>query len=1229
MSDPDEYRDLADELEDDGFIVDDEPQAAPAPAPADPTPENTAAHPLAAPDTHSRDSPYQQLIRAHINVIVSALGGVDQETSLGKGAPPAYAYGHDALACLKDLKRWLRSADEKNGTYDVALACALAGVVANDLVVMLCQWDWQLSKKLPLKHPRLAEKIMLACLELLVLLTWPAVPKANALDQQKLQFDALNRAQLEYKLVMLHFNRGRTLKAVIRLALPAVSKPRWERDARENATIKLVVLLVRNLLATSQAPLTKTTANSKLAAPTAPSVREQDVGVLAVVAAFDANRVFQLLLTLALGLGSDFDKAIYAGPVLECVYLLTKDVEPALLTAPEVANREAPLTAAAAGALDLQRLLATEKAMKQRQQRQLLLRHGRFGTMLLVRTATASYVVLGQRALRDTRATLAQLDTAKRWKRALAFRYDSDEYTGDPRPVGAAAAAPLRQFVAGLLTSGGFNTVVEAVAGMALGDDVDEHERAALFCVLAWFFGFQRQQARASGGDFGAVGAGLSEVVFVLLVGFFRELFEGKRWSAVHAAMACFNQLLGLATELFNRPQLLDAAEVDRELAEGIVRKLFAQLEFLGLLVALPKTAAKHLPRYLALAIALVHGLLKGFEAFANEDITVYVRHKRKRRALPRATELDRDAENAVRDLIDGDSDGELDERAAELTRERQLDYEHTERRFFHPAVVTAHVEFLLRFRDLQPHEIKWCLTYFHRVFVRRKDWLALFRLDLMHVLHLLRGWAAPRLLVRAHVDEFIVYYMKKFKPAFAREPVAVELLFPRFEDDETAAFLSLGTVLRRPDKGTRPPKLAPELEFTRQWLLLEQVQCVVDVLKGQQRRAVVEDVAKQLLEMAPEVAVEPASRPCLRMAAKHHRLFISNGYLRVLVGLCGFEPPLLLEDRCQMRRLVTAAHLEECAGYVIEWLDRPSQVDPDRELSLFLRVRESDYDGYVGDVDSMGNEVGVMGDDGMGKGVMGNEVDGEFDTYDGLGPLGPLAYSQDARDLDELDRLELGIRGVARRKPKARKRAREVDAPRRRRRVAPLLSDDDAPVKLAEFIRDSDDDSDDEFYRREEQLRQMLALAGGIVSADQLAAFQKAWAAIGTRGEATADAVAQGMEKVVELAEAAGAADEVKDGELLEDVAEILEDMEDHDVAAEIVADVEAEVEGDRHRTNGLDDKRRPASPGSLPTTSPSPPMSITHSQTPEFGDSSDESDHTATQPTKRRRVVVASDDE
>ena len=48
--------------------------------------------------------------------------------------------GDDALACLRDLKKWLKFYDEKANRMDVARCLAEANIVTGDLLPILALW---------------------------------------------------------------------------------------------------------------------------------------------------------------------------------------------------------------------------------------------------------------------------------------------------------------------------------------------------------------------------------------------------------------------------------------------------------------------------------------------------------------------------------------------------------------------------------------------------------------------------------------------------------------------------------------------------------------------------------------------------------------------------------------------------------------------------------------------------------------------------------------------------------------------------------------------------------------------------------------------------------------------------------------------------------------------------------------------------------------------------------
>ena len=64
--------------------------------------------------------------------------------------------GDDALACLKDIKRWLKLFDEKTNSLDVARCLAESNLVKGDLLEILATWPEDATED------RLKSKIALA-----------------------------------------------------------------------------------------------------------------------------------------------------------------------------------------------------------------------------------------------------------------------------------------------------------------------------------------------------------------------------------------------------------------------------------------------------------------------------------------------------------------------------------------------------------------------------------------------------------------------------------------------------------------------------------------------------------------------------------------------------------------------------------------------------------------------------------------------------------------------------------------------------------------------------------------------------------------------------------------------------------------------------------------------------------------------------------------------------------
>lgn len=71
-----------------------------------------------------------------------------------------YVLGDDALACLKDLKKWLKLHDERANRLDVARCLAEANLVNGDLLQIVAAWP---EEEEATTDDRVKAKVALAC----------------------------------------------------------------------------------------------------------------------------------------------------------------------------------------------------------------------------------------------------------------------------------------------------------------------------------------------------------------------------------------------------------------------------------------------------------------------------------------------------------------------------------------------------------------------------------------------------------------------------------------------------------------------------------------------------------------------------------------------------------------------------------------------------------------------------------------------------------------------------------------------------------------------------------------------------------------------------------------------------------------------------------------------------------------------------------------------------------
>jgi replication fork protection complex subunit Tof1/Swi1 len=126
----------------------------------------------------------------------------------------------------------LKLYDEKANRLDVARCLAESNLVGGDLLQILAAWPENEHEN------RIKSKIALACLELLVPLTWPlANDKKEMTVNHHRHIPYLQIAQLAYKRSIINFDGARILHTAVRCALPSMAKDIGDRSTRDEGII--------------------------------------------------------------------------------------------------------------------------------------------------------------------------------------------------------------------------------------------------------------------------------------------------------------------------------------------------------------------------------------------------------------------------------------------------------------------------------------------------------------------------------------------------------------------------------------------------------------------------------------------------------------------------------------------------------------------------------------------------------------------------------------------------------------------------------------------------------------------------------------------------------------------------------------------------------------------------------------------------------------------------------
>lgn len=1026
-------------------------------------------------------------VRAHINSLVSALGGFSDEDD---GA--YYRLGDDALDVLRDIKKWIRFYDEKTNRMDVARCLADANLVNGDLIHIIALWTENCT------DDKYKSRIALACYEILAPLTWPIEKNKETMTvNHHRHIPVLELAQLKYKRDIINFDGAQLLHTAVRLALPSMAMPIGDRTQRDSGIIKLVLYFLRNMAMITAPPGLKFDGD------------ESQISRSATIDAFSYQDIFLTLLTLASNMGEDFKTEDVI--VMEIIFHLIKRVDVKKIFLNEQDLRKAKSD-------ELADAMKKEASMLRSYNRKAPTRHSRFGTMLWVQKSDGKVSSLsGQGALADVASRERTMDESKTFRppRRAAKEDMEPKDLGPPVVLNARANNQLREFVEEFLDSG-FNPLFQQVRKTLEreGVEVMQHHAQQFFYTVAWFLEAARarqqsQKGQKSSSDdqvssFQLVAGVLNQEMFVTLKRYLHKSYTDGDWRELNAVMRCFTQILLTVQEMFASDN-----EEDQEIAENALSRLFYEEVTHDTVVNIIRSYKEQGFDYLDASTELVHTYMRVLESYSKENVDMQVRSKRRTRKKKK-TGNDTGTQDGEAYDRDEDVDSADDQAEAERTsRERKFDFKKFANRFMPQGVVDTFVKFTKYYRDLDDSQLKRAHRYFYRLAFKQDMSVMLFRVDIIHLLYNMIKGPEPldkNLGTYKDWEEIVKQIIRRCTKKIEERPaLIIEMLFSKI--NATAYYLEYGY-----DKqilSTSTPRPAAELEFRRGDLTLaEQIATAVGLLLDKNESEHIDWVKKQLTncetkratweaaEKATLMVEEPDGTMTLRedwkSAMKEPEMFIlrmdedarktavfKNPRLRLLMKVVGFERlSPSLDEEIGSAWVIPPRHSAEDLTEYKDLINKaefsPPTFDGDETAEDQVRRKTAPRKKAVYDDDDDADDILDDGDEPLFPANL------RMSKPAGSGHDNPVKKRRLRRktdngsgDDDELPSEEEDEIRIE----KARKR-RKRDLEKQRK------------IKSALYVNPSDDESDAEadaiFFAREEAIRQRVKQALANVPTDK-----------------------------------------------------------------------------------------------------------------------------------------------
>ncbi|KAF9301915.1 Topoisomerase 1-associated factor 1 [Mortierella antarctica] len=730
-----------------------------------------------------------------------ALGGFEDRSERMDDASQVYVMGDECLECLKDIKKFIKYYDEP-GDNVVLNFLGKMGVLEKDLIpIMLLNTPADNSTK---------ERLVLACIELMVPMTW--IIDIKALQEiATMEEDSSIVGNLYAKTEILRkykkaFLQPGVLGAVFAILLKPLEVEHRMRTTRDQAVIRLGLSLFRNLVAI---PDTESSITGTMEQFISSIMQEE------LLRRYQDENIMALLVTLASS-ASDPQLAEWNSLTLEVFYYIFSGIEPDDLI---------PTVNGSVKNSQLQDMLNKEQQAKANQSTAGRKRHDRFGTTGEVRLKDGTRMVLHKNGALFTPFE-NQLDEIKKPRAKTKRQIEFGEYK---KNLSKSGALMLRNLAMNMLDSC-FNPLFGSLRKdmESRRERVKDHHHGQYLYLMGFLLKYQRQYSDYLGKqyherkrkmtdrqlqalkqeykenmkqcNFGLVGTAVQVKSVFQVVQMMREKSELKEWEMVRRAMDCFQEILMTLHAMFK-----SSDEAYKDASNSVQNNLYYEGATLELFLDLARNYKTQSKKYLHTLTRMIHILLKTLENYSKSTDYMYVRKKRtiaKKKAEKAATEAQGDgAQNAEAqanedlpqvDQLDLGDEGERngqerdqDEEEAEENEQTHTMTEHKflfseyERRFATENIVQTYCTFLEDYKELNETELHWTSSMFHRIAVNCANLAVFYKLSTLQLFHqILQDNKEPTRRDLVPTTNYIVHQF--FKKLQEYPPLIVEVMFPK-----------------------------------------------------------------------------------------------------------------------------------------------------------------------------------------------------------------------------------------------------------------------------------------------------------------------------------------------------------------------------------------------------------------------------------------------------------------